>query len=162
MKLALLLLPFILCNLVFSQSNLTMNKHASGEFEIKLTPQPATDAGFGHLVFDKQFQGALEATSKGEMWTSGEASKGAAGYVALERVTGKLDGRAGSFVLQHSGSMSAGKLQLAVTFVPGSGSGELTGIDGAMTIRIEGGKHFYQLDYTLAEPQTSADQTSKH
>jgi len=126
-------------------------KHAAGEFEVKLSPQSATDAGFGHFVFDKQFHGGIEGTSKGEMWTSGEAAKGSAGYVALERVTAKLDGQSGSFVLQHNGSMDGGKLQLTVSVVPGSGSGELAGIEGSMTIKIEAGKHSYDFEYMLPE-----------
>lgn len=126
-------------------------KHATGEFEVKMTPQPTTDAGFGHFVFDKQFHGGIEGTSKGEMWTSGDAAKGSAGYVALERVNAKLDGHSGSFVLQHNGSMGSGKLQLSISVVPGSGSGDLTGIAGSMTIKIEAGKHSYDFAYTLGQ-----------
>jgi len=127
---------------------------ASGTFQVKLTAQPSDgDARLGRLTIDKQFQGDLEATSKGEMLTGGTQVKGSAGYVAMELVTGKLNGRSGSFILQHTGTMDRGNPSLSVTVVPDSGTDELTGLTGKMAINIADGKHSYQLQYTL-EPQT--------
>lgn len=133
----------------------TMTKHARGTFDVKLTPQPsdekAADSFVGKFLLDKQFHGDLEGTSRGLMLgvnTSVESSKG---YVAMEQVTTTLYGRRGTFVLQHSGTMTRGALQLSVTVVPDSGTGELTGLTGKMEIKIEGGKHYYDFEYTLAE-----------
>lgn len=125
---------------------------ASGAFEVKLTPQEAynkADKTLGRMSIDKQFHGALEATSKGEMLSAGTSVKGSAGYVAIERVTGTLNGKSGSFVLQHYATMTRGAPQLTITVVPDSGTGELEGLSGKMNIRIENGKHFYDFDYTL-------------
>jgi predicted flavoprotein YhiN len=123
--------------------------HASGTFEVKLTPQES--ANIGRMSIDKQFHGDLEATSKGEMLSVMTDVKGSAGYVALERVTGTLHGKSGSFVLQHSGTMTRGEPQLSVTVVPDSGTGELTGLAGALTIKIVEKQHFYEFDYTLPD-----------
>jgi hypothetical protein len=128
--------------------------HASGTFDVKLTPQTdegGADSGLGRMVIDKQFHGDLEGTSKGQMISAMGSVKGSAGYVAMERVTGKLKGRTGSFVLQHNGTMTRGAPQLSVTVVPDSGTDQLTGIAGMLTIKIEGGKHSYEFEYTLAE-----------
>lgn len=127
---------------------------ATGPFEVKLTPQPADDyadgAKLASLTLDKTFRGALEATSRGQMLSAAGAVKGSAGYVAIERVTGTLAGRSGSFVLQHSGTMDRGAPQLVITVVPDSGTDELTGLRGTMTIDIApGGAHSYVLDYAL-------------
>jgi|SRR5436305_1656605 len=127
-----------------------MTTHASGTFEVKLTPQ-AEEASLGRLSIDKQFHGDLEATSKGQMLTAGTAVKGSAGYVAIERVSGTLQGRSGSFVLQHSGTMTRGVPQLTITVVPDSGTAQLAGLSGKMAIDIADGKHSYEFDYTLAE-----------
>ena len=128
---------------------------ASGTFEVKLTPQAADDeAGvstLGRLTIDKQFHGDLEATSLGQMLTAGTDVKGSAGYVAIERVTGTLHGRSGSFVLQHSGTMTRGALQLTITVVPDSGTAQLAGLTGKMAIKIADGKHSYDFEYTLPE-----------
>jgi hypothetical protein len=105
------------------------------------------------MVIDKQFHGDLEGTSKGQMISAMGSVKGSAGYVAMERVTGKLKGRTGSFVLQHNGTMTRGAPQLSVTVVPDSGTDQLTGIAGMLTIKIEGGKHSYEFEYTLPETQ---------
>jgi hypothetical protein len=121
--------------------------HASGTFEVKLTPQES--ANIGRMSIDKQFHGDLSATSKGEMLSAMTEVKGSAGYVAIERVTGTLHGKSGSFVLQHSGTMTRGEPQLSVTVVPDSGTGELTGLAGALTIEIVEKQHFYEFDYTL-------------
>src|SRR5580700_6617627 len=123
--------------------------HASGTFEVKLTPQES--ANIGRMSIDKQFHGDLEATSKGEMLSAMTEVKGSAGYVAIERVTGNLQERSGSFVLQHSGIMTRGEPQLSVTVVPDSGTGQVVGIAGKMTIKIVEGKHFYEFRYTLAD-----------
>jgi Protein of unknown function (DUF3224) len=129
--------------------------HAGGTFDVKLTPQAESgdDAGLGRMVIDKQFHGDLEGTSQGQMISAMGSVKGSAGYVAMERVTGKLKGRAGSFVLQHSGTMTRGTPQLTVTVVPDSGTDQLTGIAGMLTIEIGGGKHSYEFEYTLPETQ---------
>ena len=129
-----------------------MSFHASGTFEVKLVPQPSDNPAaplLARLLLDKQFHGELEATSKGQMLSAGTATKGSAGYVAIEQVEGALQGRRGSFVLQHNGVMTRGEGKLTVAVVPDSGTGELVGLAGTMTIRIEGGKHYYGLDYTL-------------
>jgi len=128
-------------------------KHARGTFEVKITPVATDDSPtpMGRMSIDKQLHGDLEGTSKGEMLTAGTTVKESAGYVAIERVTGKLDGSSGSFMLQHSGTMTRGAPSLVITVVPDSGTGELAGLAGTMTIKIEGGKHFYELNYTLSD-----------
>jgi hypothetical protein len=130
-----------------------MTAHATGTFEVKLTPQPPDDkaegATLGRMSGDKQFHGDLEGTSKVQMLTAMTDVKGSAGYVAIERVTGTLHGHTGSFVLQHSGSSNRGATQLSITVVPDSGTGQLVGIAGKMTITITDGKHSYDFEYTL-------------
>jgi hypothetical protein len=132
-----------------------MTRHAEGTFDVKNTPLPPDDATtgtpIGRFALDKQFHGDIEGPSKGEMLASGNPATGTAGYVAIEHITGTLQGHAGSFALQHLGTMEQGKFQLTVTVVPGSGTGELTGIAGSMTILITAGKHSYTFDYTLPE-----------
>jgi hypothetical protein len=130
--------------------------HAQGTFEVKLAPQKpdnpqAESANLGRMSIDKKFSGDLEATSKGEMLSAMTDVKGSAGYVALERVSGKLHGRIGTFVLQHTGTMTRGAPELSVTVVPDSGTGQLVGLAGKMTIKIDAGKHFYEFDYALPE-----------
>ena len=131
------------------------SSRASGTFEVQLTPQSLTDTALAttlsRLAFDKQFRGDLEATSKGEMLAAGTGVKGSAGYVAIERVSGTLHGRRGTFVLQHSGTMTRGAPQLRITVVPDSGTEDLAGLAGTMTITIADGKHSYVFDYTLAK-----------
>jgi hypothetical protein len=126
---------------------------ANGPFEVKLTPQPAAPgiepANLGRMTIDKQFHGDLEATSLGEMLSAMGQVQGSAGYVAIERVTGTLHGRQGSFVLQHYGIMDRGAPQLTIKVVPDSGTDALIGLSGTMQIQIEDGKHFYVFDYTL-------------
>jgi len=132
-----------------------MPLHATGAFEVKTTPLPPDDAtggagvDIGRYAIDKQYHGDLEAAGKGEMLGAGDPAKGTAGYVAIERVTGTLHGRSGSFGLQHTGTMDKGNFQLTVTVVPGSGTGGLAGIAGTMTIIITNGKHSYDFQYTL-------------
>jgi hypothetical protein len=127
---------------------------ASGTFEVKVSPQATDDKGdplLGRMSLDKQFHGDLEAISKGEMLSAATNVKGSAGYVAIERVSGTLQGRKGSFVLQHSGTMTRGVPQLTITVVPDSGTGQLTGLTGKMNINIVDGKHFYDFEYALAD-----------
>lgn len=129
-----------------------MSKHASGPFEVKLAPQDdKIDPSLSRMTIDKQFHGELEATSKGQMLVAGTAVKGSAGYVAIELVTGTLDGRTGTFVLQHSATMNRGTPALSITVVPDSGTGQLAGLTGTMAIIIAEGKHSYDFDYTLSE-----------
>jgi Protein of unknown function (DUF3224) len=133
----------------------TQTTHATGTFTVKATPQPpdenAGGAAIGRLLIDKQFHGDLEATSKGTMLAAGTAVKGSAGYVAIELVTGTLHGHTGTFVFQHTGTMTRGVPQLSVTVVPDSGTGQLIGLSGKMTINIADGKHSYDFEYTLPE-----------
>jgi hypothetical protein len=130
-----------------------MTRRASGTFDVKLTPMAPDaqggDPGLGRMLIDKQFHGELEATSQGQMLASRSPVEGSAGYVAMERVSGKLNGRAGTFVLQHSGTMARGAQSLSVTVVPDSGTGELEGLTGSMRIIITGRQHAYEFDYTL-------------
>jgi hypothetical protein len=131
-----------------------VTSHASGTFEVKVTPQApdaGADTGLGRMSLDKQFHGDLEATSKGQMLAAMSSVAGSGGYVAIERVTGTLKGRSGSFVLQHSGTMTRGVPQMTVGVVPDSGTGQLAGLAGAMTIKIADGKHSYEFEYTLPE-----------
>ena len=131
--------------------------HASGAFEIKMNPQPDDKVGdltVTRMSSDKHFHGDLEGASKGQMLGVYTNVKGSAGYVAIEQVTGTLAGRSGAFTLQHSAAMAHGVQQYSlITVVPDSGSGQLLGIEGKMTITIVDGKHFYEFEYTL--PQSS-------
>jgi hypothetical protein len=128
---------------------------ARGTFDVKLTPlttyENADGSPLGRMSIDKQFHGDLEATSKGEMLSAGGQVKGSAGYVAIERVHGSLNGRRGSFILQHSGRMTRGAPELVITVVPDSATDQLTGLAGTMDIIIEPGKHSYVLRYTLGD-----------
>jgi hypothetical protein len=134
-------------------SILSVATHGSGTFDVKLTPQPMVDNedGIARMSIDKQFHGDLAGTSKREMLSAGTNVKGSAGYVAIERVTATLAGRRGTFVLQHTGTMNRGTPGLSITVVPDSGTGELAGIAGNMSIRIDNGKHFYDFEYTLGD-----------
>ena len=125
---------------------------ARGTFDVKVTPfasDDGSDATIGRLAIDKNFNGDLEAHSSGQMLGVQSAVEGSAGYVAMEVVTGALHGSQGSFVLQHLGRMQGSNMELRVQVVPDSGTGDLRGIAGSMTIVIEGGKHAYLFDYTL-------------
>jgi len=132
-----------------------MTNRAHGPFDVKLNPQAPDDEAAGsaiaRMVIDKQFHGDLEATSKGQMLAASTAVHGSAGYVALEFVSGTLDGRHGTFVLQHSATMTRGTPHLSITVVPDSGTGELEGLAGKMDIIVADGKHSYDFEYTLAE-----------
>lgn len=129
-----------------------MLHHIKGEFDVKLSPQPpesGSSPAIGRMLIDKRFHGPLDATSVGQMLAHSTATAGSAGYVALEQVSGSLEGRTGSFVLQHSGRMERGAPTLTVHVVPDSGTGELKGLAGTMTIVIDGGKHYYEFAYSL-------------
>ena len=127
--------------------------HASGTFEVKRIPLTQDDEfeddNLGRMTIDKQFFGDLEAISKGQMLSAMTAVEGSASYVALERVSGTLHGRSGSFVLQHNGTMTRGAGQLSVTVVPDSATGELAGLTGTLEIEISEGKHFYTFVYSF-------------
>lgn len=126
-----------------------------GEFEVRRDAQPALDLGDGaqaaHLRFDKAFHGPLEATSVVHMLAVGTATEGSAAYVAVERIVGTLEGRAGSFFLHHTGVMDRGAPSLAIGVVPDSGTGALAGLRGTLAIEIADGHHRYAFDYTLPD-----------
>jgi hypothetical protein len=125
-----------------------------GTFELTMHPEPPYDSAQGvtlaRVRFDKRFSGALAATSEVHMIGARTPAEGSAGYVAIERVTGTLEGRRGSFVLQHNGVMTRGVASLAVTVVPDSGTDELSGLSGRMEIEIVEGQHCYAFDYQIA------------
>jgi hypothetical protein len=144
--LALGTMPFVV-----AESPMKMIK-ATGPFDVKMSPASAADATVGRFTLDKKYHGDLEAGAAGEMLTAMTAMKGSAGYVAIEKVTGRLAGRSGSFHLQHSGTMNRGAPNLALTVVPDSGTGELTGLSGTMTIQIAAdGAHYYTFNYSLPD-----------
>lgn len=128
--------------------------HASGTFEVKMSPQAdeVGDPTVGRMSIEKRFSGDLKATSRGQMLATRTETEGSAGYVAIERVVGTLGGRTGTFALQHSGTMTRGASQLSITVIPDSGTGQLAGLAGKMTINIADGQHSYKLEHTLAEP----------
>lgn len=130
-----------------------MTHTVSGSFDITRTAEPPFDAAdgvvLGRMRFDKTFRGALEATSVVHMTSAMTSVKGSAGYVAVERITGSLAGKAGSFVVLHTGLMDRGAPSLTITVVPDSGTGELVGLAGEMAIEIVEGEHRYRMTYTL-------------
>jgi len=134
-----------------------MTSHARGTFDVKITPQPAQDdvgdPAIGRMALDKEFHGDLQARSKGQMLALRTGVEGSAGYVAIERVTGSLAGRTGSFALQHSGTMRRGTPTLLLHVIPDSGTGQLAGLDGTMAIVIADGQHRYEFDYVLGESE---------
>lgn len=125
----------------------------SGEFSVKMAPEAmsavAAASGIGRMSLDKQYHGALEAVGAGEMLAYMDRELGSGAYVAMEKVQGTLEGRRGSFLLHHSGTMERGAAGLKVAVVADSGREELAGLAGTLQIRIEGGKHYYDFDYTL-------------
>ena len=130
-----------------------MTQHAIGTFDVQMTPvkpdetSPAVPA---RMLLEKQFQGELKGNSKGQMLTAMTAVEGSAGYVAIEEVTGEINGRFGTFILQHTGIMGHGEQQLSIVVVPDSATGELAGLSGTMSISInEAGNHTYELTFTL-------------
>ncbi len=132
-----------------------MTTRARGTFAVQLQPQGAAgtveDTALGRMSIDKQFHGDLTAVSKGEMLSAGTAVEGSAGYVAMEQVSGTLQGRQGTFVLQHSATMTRGAPHLMITVVPDSGTDQLLGLAGTMAISIGGGQHSYDFEYTLGD-----------
>lgn len=133
-----------------------MTNHAQGTFEVKLIPQvyddPTENPILGRLLIDKQFFGDLEGISKGEMLSAMTTVEGSAGYVAIEQVKGTLNGRSGTFYLQHNGTMARGEGQLTISVIPDSGTGQLVGLVGTMNINIADGSHSYDFEYSLPEP----------
>jgi hypothetical protein len=126
--------------------------HAKGTFDVKLTPQTdSLDPTLGRMTIEKQIHGDLEAKSVGQMLTVATDVKGSGTYVAVERVTGKLNGRSGSFAMHHTGIMIQGTPQLEIKIVPDSGTGELAGISGTFTLTITNGQHLYDLEYSLRQ-----------
>lgn len=127
--------------------------HISGEFNVKMAVEAmsavAADSGIGRMSLDKQYHGALDAFGSGEMLAYMDRELGSGAYVAMERVQGTLEGRRGSFLLCHTGTMERGAAGLKVAVVPDSGRDELSGLGGTLQIRVEGGKHYYDFDYTL-------------
>jgi hypothetical protein len=153
----LCLVPILFMNAQTPSANphATMTLHATGPFDVKVTPadDKSDDPLLGRMMIDKQYHSDLEGTGKGQMLTAGAAVKGSGAYVAIEKFTGTLKGRAGTFILQHTGSMRGGNYQLNVTVVPDSGTGQLAGISGMMKIIIAAdGKHSYDFEYTLPAP----------
>lgn len=137
-----------------TQEEAPMSPHrAIGTFEVTRTPQSGEQhpggVTLGRDRLEKRFNGDLDGVASGEMLTALTAVQGSAGYVAIEHMTGTLHGLAGGFVLQHSGLLSRGDPSLVIAIVPDSGSGELEGIAGTMTVTIEEGRHAYELEYTL-------------
>ena len=130
-------------------SEIAVTAIATGTFDVKLAPQTAYNAAVGRMSIDKVFHGDLAGTSQGEMLAFMTATKGSAGYVAMERVTGTLHGRAGTFVLQHSSTMAREVPTQSITVVPDSGTDGLAGLAGSLTITMKDGKHFYDFAYTL-------------
>jgi len=132
-----------------------MNPRARGTFEVTLEPQPLSNSGqaanLNRLSIAKQYHGDLEATSHGEMLANGDRTEESGVYVALERVSGQLHGRSGTFALYHNGLMVRGESRLMISVVPDSGTGELAGLAGTMTIDIVDGAHFFEFDYTLED-----------
>ena len=129
---------------------------ASGTFDVKVTPVKEgdnADSAMGRMLLDKQYHGPLEAKAQGQMLTAMSPVKESGAYVAVERVTGTLNGRHGSFMLQHTGTMTRGAYSLTITVVPDSGTEELTGLAGKLNITITEGKHFYDFEYSLPDKQ---------
>jgi hypothetical protein len=125
---------------------------ATGTFDVKLEPRPLEGRPgdqIGMLALEKRFEGDLVGSSTGLMLATSTATPGSAGYVAAETVTGTLHDRRGTFVVQHLGTMSGDDSRLQIVVVPDSGTDELTGIEGAMTIDIVDGDHVYAFEYTL-------------
>jgi hypothetical protein len=134
-----------------------MSDSAKGTFEVKVTPvaeQQKDTVASGRLALDKTFQGDFVGVSKGEMWTADSSVEGSGGYVAIEKVSGTLQGRRGTFTLLHQGTMSGGgNFKLTIVVVPDSGTEQLKGLAGTMAITIADGKHFYEFAYHLPDGQ---------
>ena len=128
-------------------------RRATGSFEVSLEPlsnaEVSSDALLGRLLLTKKFIGDLAASARGQMLSAGTSTRGSAGYVAIDQVTGTLDGRKGSFLLQHSGSMQRGVPSLSIRVVPDSGTDELAGLTGTLSINVVDGRHFYDFLYSF-------------
>lgn len=124
-----------------------MSDHAHGSFEVKIDPEPS-DEFIGRMSLEKQFTGDLQAVSRGQMLSASTEVEGSAGYVAMERVSGTLKGRHGTFILLHSGTMDRGRPYLAISVVPDSGTGDLVGLSGTMVVTTTDGKHSYDMEFT--------------
>jgi len=139
------------------QKGAAVATHVTGTFDVKLSLQATDDkaegSALGRMSIDKTYHGDLDAAGKGEMLTAGSSVKDSGVYVAIERVAGTLQGRRGTFALHHRGIMNRGVPQLTISVVPDSGTDQLVGLSGTMTINIVDGKHFYEFDYTLADPR---------
>lgn len=137
-----------------SEHDVSNAQRATGTFEVKLLPLATAHDGeappLARMSIDKQFSGDLAGTSAGEMLSAGTAVTGSAGYVAIERVSGTLHGREGTFTLMHTGTMSRGAFQLSIVVIPDSGTGALSGMSGSLQIVIENKQHSYILDYTIS------------
>ncbi|MGC2196795.1 MAG: DUF3224 domain-containing protein [Terriglobales bacterium] len=138
-----------------AQKEKVVPAHATGGFDVKVTPEALSDKSadltLGRMSIDKQYHGDLDATGKGEMLTASTSVKGSGVYVAIERVTGTLEGRKGGFAMHHTGIKTRGTPELRITVVPDSGTDQLAGLAGTMTIKIDSGKHSYDLEYTRPE-----------
>jgi hypothetical protein len=132
-----------------------MTSHATGPFDVKMIPQDdKAGDGLTRMLLDKQYHGDLEGAAKGQMLTGGVSANHSGAYVAMEKFTGTLHGRSGSFVLHHTGIMTNGKPDLTILVAPDSGTGQLAGITGKMPINIAAdGKHSYDFEYTLPAAQ---------
>jgi hypothetical protein len=132
---------------------MTFTSQAKGSFEVSLASVPlsevAVNTGLNRMALDKKFSGDLVANSQGEMLAFRSTTPGSAGYVAMEVVTGALHGRSGSFVLQHSSTMTRGVPAQSISVVPDSATGDLLGLTGSLVITITEGKHLYVFDYAL-------------
>jgi hypothetical protein len=130
-------------------------RRATGSFDVSLQPLSNADVSsegmFGRMLLTKTFRGDLSGSARGQMLSALTGIKGSAGYVAIDQVTGELEGRRGSFVLQHSGAMNRGKQLLSIMVVPDSGTDELTGLSGTLSINVIDGKHFYDFIYSIPE-----------
>ncbi|HET7809608.1 MAG TPA: DUF3224 domain-containing protein [Steroidobacteraceae bacterium] len=128
-------------------------RRATGSFEVSLEPLSNTDvsnnAHLGRLLLNKKFSGDLTASARGQMLSAGTATRGSAAYVAIDQVTGMLEGRKGSFMLQHTGRMNRGVPSLSIMVVPDSGTDELVGLSGTLSINVIDGKHFYDFLYSF-------------
>ncbi|MFJ2994209.1 DUF3224 domain-containing protein [Pandoraea sp. NPDC087047] len=137
-----------------------MNHSAKGLFDVQLAPERlsavAEHTGLGRLSLDKTYHGDLTGTSQGEMLSFRGSTPGSAGYVAMETVRGTLHGLSGTFVLQHSSTMTRGIPAQSITVVPDSGTEALAGITGNLVIMISNAQHAYEFTYALPEGQTEA------
>ena len=122
---------------------------ATGEFEIQMSPQTEDEINVGRMLINKTYRGDLDGSGQGQMLSKRTATEGSAGYVAIEEFNGNIQGKKGSFTLQHTGIMNRGEPSLKVIIIPDSGTEELEGISGTMQINVAEGKHLYEFEYTI-------------